>query len=511
MIFLTCCLLLITLYLFDRNSRWLNKIIYANDLFCKFAKYSRSELIGKDHRIVNSGVHPKEFWKNCWDTVKSGKTWKAEVANKAKDGTIYWLDGTIVPFKNSKGEITQYIAIRSDITDRRNGEIKIREAQQKVAQSQRLSAIGVLAAGVGHEINNPLTISSGNLSVVRRLLKGKEINWPKVETALEKQEIANERIRKIVDGLRVYARVDEDELEVTSLDIAINQTISLLFEIFEKEGVKIHKHFSDSKLLVKGTIGKLQQVLMNILVNAKDASKGQNSRTIDIFLERTGKSNVLVSIKDNGCGIPNDIKNQIFEPFFTTKEVGEGTGMGLGIVSKIISNIGGEITVESEVNCGSTFNISLPLQESSCNQEKKTEQLCTVIMPKNVLVVDDEKEIRKILTSTLKELGVINIIEAENGQIALDKIKENQFDVVFSDLCMPVMSGQELFKHINDLSLEKKPITIVITGGIDTDLDQLMAHQQIDEYILKPFRESEVENILAKVLAKLKSRSEKAA
>jgi len=278
LIFLTCSFLLVILYLFDKNNRWLKKIIqartsdlenevsinekiarelesqkfamdqhalvsitdprgniiYANDLFCKISQYSKSELMGQNHRLINSGVHSNEFWKECWDTVKNGKTWKSEVANKAKDGSIYWVDGTIVPFKNGKGEITQFIAIHSDITERKNAEIKLKEAGAKVAQSQRLSAIGVLAAGVGHEINNPLTISAGNLSLVRRLLKKEDINWDKIESAFEKQEIANERIRKIVDGLRVYARVDSDDLEISSIGAAINQTIGLLSEIFEK-------------------------------------------------------------------------------------------------------------------------------------------------------------------------------------------------------------------------------------------------------------------------------------
>lgn len=343
------------------SSTDLNGIItYVNEKFCQISGYSAEEMLGQPHRIVNSGKHTKEFWQELWATIKSGQSYKGEICNRAKDGSLYWVEATIIPVTDANNAIVGYTALRIDVTSKK-------ETERQFQHQSKLASIGEMAAGVGHEINNPLAIGAGSIELIKRMLKQETITNPKIFDRIEKVEMANERIRKIVDGLRTYARSDSDQTEIVSMHNAIDQTLNLISEIYEGEGISISRNYPKPELLTRGNLGVLQQVIMNFMSNARDATVGQSSRKIELSLVAQLDNTLRFSVGDNGSGISDAIKDKIFEPFFTTKGVGKGTGLGLGIVSELVKKMGGELEFESVEGEGSSFSIVLPRCDSAAD------------------------------------------------------------------------------------------------------------------------------------------------
>src|SRR5438067_42101 len=204
-------------------------INYVNDEFCRISKYSREELLGQDHRIINSSYHPKEFIRNLWTTIGSGRVWKGEIRNRAKDGSIYWVDTTIVPFLNSEGKPYQYVAIRHDITQRKLAEEQVLQQAAELQRAAQLSFVGELAAGLAHEIKNPLAGIQGTVDI---LIRRRDKNDPERE-ALEGIRHEVERIdatvRALLDRARPRAlnpaRTSLTEVTTTAVTVARSQAI----------------------------------------------------------------------------------------------------------------------------------------------------------------------------------------------------------------------------------------------------------------------------------------------
>src|SRR5712692_2347896 len=198
-------------------------INYVNDEFCRISKYSREELLGQDHRIINSSYHPKEFIRNLWTTIGSGRVWKGELRNRAKDGSIYWVDTTIVPFLNSEGKPYQYVAIRHDITQRKLAEEQVLQQAAELQRAAQLSFVGELAAGLAHEIKNPLAGIQGAVDI---LIRRRETNDPERET-LEGIRQSVERIDGTVRALLDRARPRAVAVATGSLTEVVRRAVNL--------------------------------------------------------------------------------------------------------------------------------------------------------------------------------------------------------------------------------------------------------------------------------------------
>jgi signal transduction histidine kinase len=240
------------------------------------------------------------------------------------------------------------------------------EEQRRITQHQsKLASIGELVAGIAHEINNPLFLSIGLGEMLEKLLAKEQIENPKISEYLKKQQRAHQRIKEIIQALRTYSRVDRDTEEIYSLAGLIVQVLDLAEEIFKKDQIDLIYNRDQPSYQVKGVPGEMQQVLMNLLSNARHATEGASDRSISIDLKQQNERLVVLSVTDHGQGIPIDVQPKIFQPFFTTKKSDAGTGLGLSITQKIVQKMGGEISFKSKEGEGTTFFIWLPLAQPS--------------------------------------------------------------------------------------------------------------------------------------------------
>ncbi|NHM30958.1 ATP-binding protein [Neobacillus terrae] len=318
----------------DREDR----ISYVNDNFCNLYKYSREELIGQKHDFFASGYHPPSFFRKIWQVIEAGEVWKGEILNQAKDGTKYWLDTTIVPFMDANGKRYRHVSIQYDITEKKRTEDTLRKTEQ-------LSMIGELAAGIAHEIRNPLTTIKGFV----QLLTEEEKAHKYADTILEEIE----RINFIVSEFMVFAKPHTIYFSDCDIKSILRSVIKFLDPEALLKNVTIEYQIPEEEVIISGEKNQLKQVFLNLIKNAIEAMP--EGGKIQISIEKTFQ-NIHVTIKDSGVGMTEEQVKKLGEPFFTTKPT--GNGLGLMVSLKIIQNHKGTINVISEPNQGTTFIIS---------------------------------------------------------------------------------------------------------------------------------------------------------
>jgi two-component system CheB/CheR fusion protein len=316
-------------------------ITYANDKFCEISGYSRGELIGQDHRIVNSGHHPKEFIRELWRTIARGRVWRGELKNRAKDGSIYWVDTTIVPFLNEDGKPRQYLAIRSDITQRKAAEALLRE-QDSLAQ------LGQLAAVVAHEVRNPLAGLRGSLQILESRLPV-EIREREIIGAMI-QRI--DGLSKIVQDILLFARPQPPTRRPVEILTVISDAVSSARATPE---FRSELTVSAPDAVVLADPDMLRSALLNLLLNACQASNDSPVEIVAVPRE----DGCHIDVRDRGPGIPADVLEHVFDPFFTTKT--SGTGLGLPIVKRLLTSLGGSISLRPREGGGTVAEIIVPL------------------------------------------------------------------------------------------------------------------------------------------------------
>ncbi|RFU68241.1 PAS domain S-box protein [Bacillus sp. V59.32b] len=322
-------------------------ITRVNKKFCDISGYNREELIGRNHNILNSGYHPKAFFADLWKTIASGRVWKGEVHNRAKDGSYYWVDTTIVPFLGNEGKPYQYLAIRNDITERK-------KTEEALHRQDKLAAVGQLAAGVAHEIRNPLTSMKGYAEFLQL-----DENDPQRQEFLDIILDEIERVNDIVEDFMVLAKPQTLNLETKNIVPVVRNVLSLLEFEARKRNVYLHFDCKEEEILVSCDENRLKQVFLNFLKNGMDAMPNGGNLQVNIELK---EGEVQISIVDTGVGIPADKIKRLGEPFYTTKKT--GNGLGLMVSFKIIESHNGRVFVESELNKGTSFRILLPAKSA---------------------------------------------------------------------------------------------------------------------------------------------------
>jgi PAS domain S-box-containing protein len=320
------------------------RINYVNDTFCQISGYSRDELLGQDHRIVNSNYHPKEFIRGLWRTIASGQVWKGELRNRAKDGHIYWVDTTIVPFLNERGKPYQYIAIRSDITARKM-------AEEKLAQQAALARVGQMAAVVAHEVRNPLAGIKGAVQVLISRRSSGDTELPVMRDIVGRIDSLSE----LINDLMVYARPRPPRLSHIELRPLISDAVTIVRRDPAGQSIEIVIDGDDVSASVDDEL--IRATLLNLVLNAAQAMAGRGRIAVKL-----GRSDgfATIEVRDSGPGIPAEIRNQVFEPFFTTKA--RGGGLGLPIAKRTAELHGGSLALECPNSGGTVVTIKLPLR-----------------------------------------------------------------------------------------------------------------------------------------------------
>lgn len=318
-------------------------ITYANDKFCEISKYSREELLGQNHRIIKSGHHPPEFFRELWRTISSGHVWRAEMKNRAKDGTFYWVDTTIVPFLDDKGHPYQYTAVRHEITERKRIEAELRE-------QAALKRLGEMAAVVAHELKNPLAGVRGALEIIARRMPADSSDVRIIKEMVTRIDSLNQ----MVQDLLVFARPNPPKIAPVSLGTIVRETASLLTSDPEMRGVTVD--ISGPDPIVPADADMMKGVLLNLMINAAQAMGRQGCIGVSVS---TRDGLCEVSVADQGPGIPENLRDKIFDPFFTTKH--RGTGLGLAVARRTVEMHGGTIRFECPNRGGTVMTISLPL------------------------------------------------------------------------------------------------------------------------------------------------------
>jgi PAS domain S-box-containing protein len=317
-------------------------ITYVNDKFCEISKYSRAELLGQDHRIINSGYHPKEFIRNLWVTIANGHIWHGEIRNKAKDGSIYWVDTTIVPFLDTRGKPFKYMAIRYEITERKRSEELLRE-------QAALARLGQMAAVVAHEVKNPIAGIRGALQVI-----SSRMDFESRDRTIMTDIIARlDALNGIVQDLLIFARPRQLRAAPVSLRALVANTADLIRRDPSMNAVRIDIAGSDATASADSE--QLQIVFHNILMNAAQAMGGKGEIQVDVQQTAHGWR---LAFADHGPGMPPEVREKAFDAFFTTKH--RGTGLGLPTARRIVEAHGGQIAIETSAGGGTVVAISLP-------------------------------------------------------------------------------------------------------------------------------------------------------
>jgi PAS domain S-box-containing protein len=343
----------------DRQGR----ITYANDKFCTISQFPREALLGRDHRIINSGHHPRSFFAELWRTILEGRVWQGEIQNRAKDGTCYWVDTTIVPLLDPGGQPEQFVSIRADITRRKLGEEALRQAQRR-------ESLGQLVGGIAHDFNNLLTAILGNVGVGTLHLPPDS----PVHANLTQIERASGRAADLVRQMLAYAGQARRTVTLVDLNWLVLDLRPLL-EAAAGPHADLVLELAPELPEVQGDPAQIQQMIMNLGTNAWEACGDGGRGTVTV---RTGQARVAqalpsavpvapgpyvtLEVADDGCGMAPELLTRIFDPFFSTKFMGRG--LGLSALAGILLGHGGGLRVESAPGQGSCFRLYLPVADA---------------------------------------------------------------------------------------------------------------------------------------------------
>jgi PAS domain S-box-containing protein len=352
-------------------------IRYVNGNFCKISKYSEQELLGQDHRIINSAYHPKEFIRQLWVTIANGKIWRGELKNKAKDGTYYWVDTTIVPFLNEEGKPYKYIAIRSDITERKKAEHEIieintglentvnkrtLELSQALEREKELGEVkSRFVSMASHEFRTPLSTILSSASLLAKYTSGEEQD--KRNRHIDKIHSSVEHLNAILEDFLSLGKLEEGKIKTTisefNLKSLLQETIEEIKGTFKNEQQFILQHSGVS--MIKSDEKLVRNILINLLSNASKFSPHDKTIYLNSF---TNDQTVTISVRDEGIGISEDDQNHLFTSFFRAANAVniQVTGLGLNIVKRYLDLLGGEVNVKSKHGEGTVVTFTLPFQ-----------------------------------------------------------------------------------------------------------------------------------------------------
>jgi PAS domain S-box-containing protein len=483
------------------------KIQYINPAFEEITGYSPNEAIGKTPAILKSRQHTNTFYYDLWKTLKDGKAWRGHFSDRKKDESIFDCDAVISPVKSKEGTISNYISFMKDVTHEKQLESQLR-------QSQKMDAVGRLAGGIAHDFNNILTAILGYSEL---LIKTLDENDPAYHKVIEIRK-AGKRASALTGHMLAFSK----KQVISQNDMNINKIIADMVEMLQRiigENIKLTFDFDISLDNVKSSAIHIEQIIMNLVVNAKDAipSSGAiiNISTKNTFLKTEFKnanftahpgSYVMISVQDNGCGIEKETAEFIFEPFYSKKKSSNGTGLGLSTIYGIVKQHDGYIQLESAKDQGSTFKIFLPASPGahSSPEEETTEDkiLNKGDIHETIIIVEDEVQVLDLTATILKLVGY-KVITASSAEKALEYFHANNtIDLLLTDIVLGGMNGYDLSLAAKKMNPELR--VLFMSGYPGETVKKLYINYSENNFILKPFS---VDQLTKKIREQIKPES----
>lgn len=479
------------------------RITYANKMFCKISQYSKDELMGQSHKIVNSGYHDKVFWKVFWSDLRENRNWSGEICNRAKDGTLYWVNAFVTAILNSDNKLVGYSAIRVDITDK-----KIAEEKEKKALAIRAEFL----ANMSHEIRTPMNGVLGMLDLLSDTsLDDEQSNM------LDSVTSCGNELMTILNDVLDLSKIESGklELELRSFDLrrCLEDLVYLNSPQCIEKGIKLSVNVDNQipEYLI-GDITRIKQIMQNYVSNAIKFTNENGNIFINIDCEESVDKthSVKFSVKDTGIGISKEHQVDLFKAFTQadssiTRKYG-GTGLGLSISSNLVRIMDGAFSVESKLGQGATFSFIISLDEGGGEPSKNNtmESLNKKTHNPKILVVDDNVINQKIASKMLEKIGfkcdiAIDGLEAVK---AVESSMNDPYTIIFMDLQMPNMDGLEATKIIlNKAKNQNKSIYVVaMTANAFKEERDICFQAGMSDFISKPVKKEDFYRVLEKML-----------
>lgn len=472
-------------------------ITYVNPAFETVTGYSKEDSAGKKTSILKSGYHDEDFYKNLWNTIKAGDAWKGEFINRKKNGEIYYASSVIFPIY-AEGDV-HYASIQRDVTHEK-------KLYEQLLRAQKMEAIGTLAGGIAHDFNNLLTAILGYSEIMLSMTKEGEPFYRPATIINNAAQKGAELAKKIL----MVTRKEKMEAKPININEIIHNSLELLQRSIPKN-IEIIVNLKEDIPKIMADPSQIQQVIMNLAVNARDAMPDGGRLTIETSIVGTenGAANgmpfdkggfIKLSISDTGTGMDTETQRKIFDPFFTTKETGKGTGLGLYIVHSVISNHGGYINLYSEPLKGTRFNIYLPITKASDIEESGEAE--DIVGSGTILVIDDEADIRELCRDMLEPLGYTVLLSGSGSDgINLFRTMKDRISLVILDMIMPKMGGSEVFQALKTI---KPDIKIILCSGYSHEgfagIDKLLKSGAVG-FVQKPFTRHSIAQAIKKALS----------
>lgn len=475
------------------------EIIQVNPAFTVVTGYAKEEIIGKNPRVLQSGRQGSLFYRQMWETLKAEGHWQGKIWNRRKSGESYPELLSITTVLGVDDLPAYYVGIFSDISEQVS-------LEQQLQQAQKMESIGTLVGGIAHDFNNMLAGISGNLFLLRKMAGEEE----RINRKLTDIEMLSKRAADMIQQLMAFSRKGVVQMQSMNLAVFVEQAVNLV-RVGVPENINFSLAIEASDLVIDGDATQLQQVLMNLLNNARDAVMDvvrpeismqvrrfePDSRFLENHAGVARQSYALVTIADNGTGIAEDQLNQIFDPFYTTKEIGKGTGLGLSMVYGMMQSHSGIIEVDSKPGEGTSVKLYFPLREN----QKVIESLSAFSTDfesaesVTILLADDEDELRRTVAEVLESFGY-NVMQARDGLEAIDLFSEHhpRIDLLVLDVVMPHYGGPALAKMLHQIS-PRVPV-LFATGYDRSHVLGYSDSTRRDHVLTKPFDFNEMQRVI---------------
>jgi PAS domain S-box-containing protein len=409
---------------------------------CEAVGKEAAELIGKKCYEVIHGTKAPIASCPCMRALKSGQP----MANEVTDRGLTCL-ATAAPVFDEQGQIVAFTHTLKNITEMKLAEQENQQLREKAEIASRLAAVGEMAAGIAHEINNPLTSVIG----FAELLLGRDDFSEEVREELKIINDGSLRVKDIVRRLLTFARQVKPVQVMSGISDLIDQTLDLRTYVLETSNIQVVRDYEPDLPWIIVDPGQIQQVFLNLIVNAEYAMKHTHGKGVLSITARKTDTHIRVMVTDDGGGMTDEVKDKLFNPFFTTKDPGEGTGLGLPLSVGIIREHGGTLTVDSRLGEGTTFIVELPLSQGDAATEvllSPDDEVPAGAKSARILVIDDEPSVRALIRTVLTQEGHV-IDDCDNPHEALTEINSKHYDIIFMDVRMPGMSGMELHAQVS--------------------------------------------------------------